>query len=71
MKGKWIAECNEIARQIKDRPGQLIGVAVDNDTKGDAFVKYWKEKHPHIEVVKRFNEIGVSWIQIRLAGQLQ
>lgn len=78
MKGTWIAECNEIARRIKTMPGMLAAVAVDDDVKADAFVKYWAEKHPHVEVVQRVSNaktkqslLPVSLIQIRLKGTIQ
>lgn len=73
MKGTWIAECNEIARRVKSMQGMLIGVGVDNDEKADAFIKYWEDKHPHVEVVNRGKDIGIGFliIQVRLRGQLQ
>lgn len=78
MKGTWIAECNEIARRLKDMKGQLVGVAVDDDVKADAFIQYWANKHPHIEVVQRVSNakskeriMPFTLIQIRLAGQVQ
>ena len=68
MKGTWIAECNNIARRVKIMRGMLIGVGVDDDAKADAFVKYWAEKHPHVEIVNRSKDIGIGFviIQVRL-----
>lgn len=70
MKGTWIKEANEIARQLKDMQGLLCGVCFDTDEKADAYVKYWGDKHPHVEIVSRTKAVGIIVMQIRLAGQL-
>lgn len=75
MKERWIQECEHIARCIKTMRGQLIGVAVDNDAKADAYIKYWKENHDHVEIVDRQTldliPHPIVAIKIRLKGQLQ
>lgn len=74
MKDVWAEQCDMIAENMKGRIGQLVGVAVDDMGKAEAYEKYWSDKHPHIEVIKKIPATRFSpyvMVQIRLAGQLQ
>ena len=72
MKKRWIENCDLIASHVKNAPGHLVGVAVDDDAKADAFLQYWKEHHPHVEMVDHNNLLGKSvFMRVRLKGTLQ
>jgi len=72
MRKKWIENCDLIAEHVKNVPGHLVGVAFDDDAKADAFLEYWNEHHPHVEMVDRQNLIGrYIFIRVRLKGALQ
>ncbi len=71
MRKKWAENCDTIALHVKESPGQLIGVGVDDDAKADAFVEYWKDKHPHVEVIDRNPLLGSIFMRVRLRGSVQ
>lgn len=71
MKEKWRKDAEKIALSLKQVPGALVGVAVDNDEKADAFVEYWAEKHPHVDVVDRNYLLSSTFMRIRLKGTMQ
>ncbi len=71
MKKQWVEQADRVGNGVKEMPGQLVGVSVDDDAKADAFVKHWKEHHPHIEVIDRNPLLGSVFMRIRLKGSVQ
>lgn len=71
MRKKWIEQADRVGNALKDMAGQLVGCAVDNDEKADAFTQHWKDNHPHVEVVDRNPLLGSVFMRIRLKGNLQ
>lgn len=72
MKKKWIEQADRVANHLKDMPGALVGVAVDDDSKATAFRNYWLQHHPHVEFVDQNPLMGQSvFLRIRLKGCLQ